>query len=56
MVVFDDGELIYCEKFVIGGCVPVNQPELFTFGSAVALIFDSNAFGEVAMEDFVVVD
>ncbi len=56
MVVFDDGKLIYREEFIIGGGVPVNQPELFTFGFAVALIFNGDAFGEVAMEDFVVVD
>ncbi len=56
VVVFDDGELIHREEFVIGGVVPVNQPKLFPFGFAVALIFNSDAFGEVAMEDFVVID
>ena len=56
MVVFNDGELIYREEFVIAGGVPVNQPELLTFGLAVALVFNSNALGEVEVEDFVVVD
>ena len=56
VVVFDDGELIHREEFVIGMGFPVNQPELFAFGFAVALILNGDAFGEVAMEGFVVVD
>ena len=44
VVVFDDGELIYREEFVIFGVVPVNQPKLFAFGFAVALIFNGDAF------------
>ncbi len=56
VVVFDDGELIHREEFIIGRGVPVNQPKLFAFGFAVALIFNGNALGEVAMEDFVIVD
>ena len=56
MVVFDDGELIDREEFVIGGVVPINQPKLFAFGFAVFGVFNGDAFGEVVVEDFVVVD
>lgn len=56
VVVFDDGQLIHREEFVIFGVVPVDQPNLFPFGFAVALIFNGDAFGEVAVEGFVVVD
>ncbi len=56
VVVFDDGELIHREEFVIFGGFPVNQPELFAVGFSIALIFNGNAFGEVAMKDFVVVN
>ncbi len=56
MVFFDDGELIYREEFVIFGVVPVNQPKLFPFGFAVALILNVDTLSEVAVEGFVVVD
>ena len=55
-MVFYDRELIDCEKVVVFGGFPIDQPELFAFGFAVALIFDGDAFGEVAVEDFVIAD
>jgi len=45
VVVFDDGELIYCEEFVVFGSFPVNQPEFFAFGFAVFGAFNGDAFG-----------
>lgn len=56
VVVFGDGELVDGEEVVVFGGVPVDQPELFAFGFAVVLVFDGDAFGEVAVEGFVVAD
>lgn len=56
MVVFNDGKLVNGEKFVVFGGFPVNQPELFAFGFAVFGIFNGDAFGEVAVAGFVIVD
>ena len=56
MVVFDDGKLINYQKFVVVDVVPVDQVDGFSSGFSVFLIFNSDAFGEVFMKYFVVVE
>jgi hypothetical protein len=56
VVVFDDGKLIDYQKFVVVDVVPIDRFDGFASGFAVFLIFNSDTFGEVFMEYFVVVE
>ena len=54
LVVFGDGELVGDDEFVVVGMGEVDRPDAIASFDAVFLVGDGDAFGEVAMENFVV--
>ena len=54
LVVFGDGELIGDDEFVVVGGMEVDRPDAIAPFDAVFLVGDGDAFGEVAVETFVV--